>query len=142
MKIPFVDLKIQYQTLKVEIDRAASRVFEQGQFVLGDELRLFETEFAQRIGSRYAIGVASGTDALMLSLRACGVSPGDEVIVPTNTYIASVFAISQSGAIPILVDIEPDSFHLDIRQVSDAVVWSPWAQRHVRQARPRAFTPR
>ena len=119
--VPFVDLKVQYQVLKSEMDEAIRRVFEKSQFILGEEVRLFEEEFAKWVGSSYAIGVASGTDALTLSLRACGIGPGDEVITPTNTYIATVMAISQVGATPILVDIEPESFHLDVAKVSEKI---------------------
>ena len=119
--VPFVDLKVQYHTLKNEIDGAMKKVVEQSQFILGEEVRLFEEEFAKFIGTSYAIGVASGTDALTLSLRACGIGPGDEVITPTHTYIATAMAISQVGATPILVDIEPESFHLDVAQVSERV---------------------
>ena len=89
-------------------------VLDSGEFVLGGELSPFETEFAEFCGASHAVGVASGLDALQLALRAVGVGPGDEVITAANTFIATLLAISQVGAKPVLVDIDPDSYNMDV----------------------------
>jgi UDP-2-acetamido-2-deoxy-ribo-hexuluronate aminotransferase len=102
--IPLVDLRIQYANLKEEIDEAVSRVLTSGSFILGREVEAFEKEVAAYIGTRYAIGVASGTDALFLSLRALGVGPGCGVIVPTFTFVATVESVVRYGSFPIFVD--------------------------------------
>ena len=89
MTIPFVDLKTQYQSLKQDIDAAVLSVFERGAFIMGKEHNEFETEFAAYLGVDTVLGVSSGTDALELALRACGVRPGDEVITVPNTFVAT-----------------------------------------------------
>jgi len=111
--IPLVDLKAQYKNLEPEISRAINRCLASSDFILGQDLAHFETEFAQFIGVNYAIGVASGTDALTLALLACGVRAGDEVVVPANTFIATAFAVSHVGAKPVFVDVSENDFNID-----------------------------
>ena len=106
MKVPFLDLKETYLELEDEIDAAIGSVLKAGWYILGENVRRFEEEFAAYCGCRYCVGVGSGMDALELLLKACGIGPGDEVIVPANTYIATALAVSQVGATPVLV--EPD----------------------------------
>lgn len=105
--IPFLDLKAPYLELKEELDNAIARVVSSGWFIGGNEVEQFEAEFAAYCGAEHTVGVANGLDALHLALRAMGVGPGDEVIVPSNTYIATWIAVSQCGAIP--VPVEPDA---------------------------------
>src|SRR5208337_1094675 len=104
--VPFLDLYASYRELKNDIDAAISRVLESGWYILGAEVEAFEREFAAWCGTAHCVGVGNGLDALTLGLRALGVGPGDEVIVPTNTYIATWLAVSQCGA--RLVPVEPD----------------------------------
>jgi dTDP-4-amino-4,6-dideoxygalactose transaminase len=119
--VPFIDLVAQYQTIKEEVKSAVDRCFESQTFILGDEVAALETEIAAYCDSQYAIGCASGTDALILALLAAGVKPGDEVITSPFTFFASAGAIHRVGAIPVLVDIEPDSFNLDPEKVEQAI---------------------
>lgn len=111
--VPFIDLTRQYKAIEEEILSATKRVFEKGRFILGEEVSTFEEEFARYCGVRYGVGVNSGTDALYLALRAAGIGKGDEVITVANSFIASALAISFTGAKPIFVDIEPETFNLD-----------------------------
>ena len=113
MSIPMVDLKAQYLAIKGEIDAAVQRVIENSQFILGPEVEAFEKEMASYCGTSYAIGVASGTEALQLALLACGVGPGDEVITTPFTFIATAEAITQCGAVPVFVDIDPVTYNID-----------------------------
>lgn len=119
MKIPILDLKRQYQSIKGEIDRAIARVIESGQFILGPEVEAFEKEVSHYLGVKHAIGVASGTDALWLSLKAAGVGPGDRVIVPSFTFFATAGAVCNVGAMPVFVDINPQTFNADSKYVRD-----------------------
>ena len=119
--IPFIDLVAQYQTIRNEVREAVDRCFENQSFILGEEVTLLEQEIATYCDSRYAIGCASGTDALILALLAAGVKPGDEVITSPFTFFASAGAIHRVGAIPVLVDIEPDSFNICPEQVERAI---------------------
>ena len=96
--IPFLDLKAPHVELRAEIDAAIARVVDSGWYVLGPEVEAFEAEYAAWCEARHAVGVANGLDALHLALRALNVGPGDEVIVPSNTYIATWLAVSQCGA--------------------------------------------
>lgn len=121
MKIPILDLKRQYQSMKSQIDSAISRVIESGQFILGPEVEAFEREIAQYLGVRHAIGVASGTDALWLSLKAAGIGPGDRVIVPSFTFFATAGAVCNVGATPVFVDIDPATFNISPRSVRDVL---------------------
>ncbi len=113
LQIPFVDLVRQYIIIKEEIDEAIGRVLNKGWFVLGEETAGIEEEFASSCGTKYAVGVGSGTEALHLSLLACGVKPGDEVITAPNTAVPTVSAISFANSNPIFVDIEPDTYTID-----------------------------
>lgn len=121
MQIPLVDLQAQYATIKSEVLAAVEDVLEDMQLFLGPQTHHFEEEFATLCGTRYGVGVSSGTEALVLALRACQVGPGDEVITVANSFIATVEAIALVGARPIFVDIEPESYMMDWRQL-DAVV--------------------
>lgn len=107
MKIPFLDLRAAYLELKPEIDAAIAQVLDSGCYILGEEVEAFEAEWAVYCEAKHAVGLANGLDALHLALRAMDVGPGDEVIVPSNTYIATWLAVSQCGATP--VPVEPDA---------------------------------
>jgi dTDP-4-amino-4,6-dideoxygalactose transaminase len=111
------DLKAQYLSIKGEIDAAISGVIENSQFILGPEVEAFEKEMAAYCGTAYAVGVASGTEALQLALLACGIGPGDEVITTPFTFIATAEAITQCGAVPVFVDIDPVTYNIDPRLI-------------------------
>ena len=113
MDIPLVDLRAQYDAIKDEIDNAIRSVIGNGQFILGPEVETFESEIAAYCQTKFAIGVASGTDALQLALLACGIKPGDEVITTPFTFIATAEAIAQCGAIPVFLDIDPKTYNID-----------------------------
>ncbi|MBI4300133.1 MAG: aminotransferase class I/II-fold pyridoxal phosphate-dependent enzyme, partial [Chloroflexi bacterium] len=117
MRVPLVDLKRQYLSLKTEIDAAIQGVIDKTAFILGEEVRLLEQEFAEFSGAKYGIGVSSGTDALHLALLACGVGPGDEVITTPHTFIATAEVISHCGARPVFVDIDPRTYNIDPGQI-------------------------
>ena len=117
--IPFIDLKRQYTKIKDEILSATKRVYENGFFVLGSEVSAFEEEFARYCGAKYGVGVGSGTDALALALKAAGIGEGDEVITVAHSFIASALAISFTGAKPVFVDIDPDTYTIDPNAVED-----------------------
>ena len=121
MPIPLLDLRAQYQSIKPELDAAIQRVLESGQFILGPEVEAFEREMAAYCGAAHAVGVASGTDALELSLRAYGVGPGDEVITTAFSFFATAEAILAVGALPVFIDIEPVTYNLDPSQLTGAV---------------------
>jgi dTDP-4-amino-4,6-dideoxygalactose transaminase len=121
MKVPFVDLHAQYLSIAPEVTNAMTQVVERGDYILGDDGRSFEEEFARYIGTSEAIGVASGLDALELALRAFGVEPGDEVITAANTFIATALAILATGARPILVDIDPATYNIDPAAIESAI---------------------
>lgn len=112
-KIPILDLSTEIDTLWAPITEAVQRVLRSGQFILGPEVKAFEDEAADYLGAKHAVGCNSGTDALVIALRALGVSPGDEVITTSFSFIASAEGISMVGATPVLVDIEPQTFNLD-----------------------------
>jgi len=115
--IPLLDLRAQYDSIAPEIRAAIDEVLAAQQFVLGPLCEAFEQEVAQASGTRYGVGVASGTEALELALHACGVSAGDEVIVPAFTFIATGSAVTSLGARPVFADIEPATFNLDPSQL-------------------------
>ena len=104
--IRFVDLRAQHASIRTDLDAALRRVIDRGDFILGADVDAFEAEFAAYCGARHCVGVSSGTSALRLALQAAGVGPGDEVILPVNTYIASALAVSSTGATPVLVDVD------------------------------------
>ncbi|MDQ3172193.1 MAG: DegT/DnrJ/EryC1/StrS family aminotransferase [Acidobacteriota bacterium] len=119
--IPFVDLKAQYVSIKDEIDAAIAEVLESCQFVSGEKVAAFESDFARYCQTRYALGVNSGTSALHLALLAAGVKPGDEVITVSYTFVASVAAIRYTGARAVLVDIDPRSCTMDPARLETAI---------------------
>ena len=121
MNIPFVDLKAQYRSIQDEVNVEIAATLEQCDFILGQNVEYFEEEFASFCGTRYGIGVDSGTSALELALLAYDIGPGDEVITSANTFIATALAITYTGAKPVLVDIEPDSYMIDPVRLRDAI---------------------
>lgn len=121
MKVPFLDLQAATAELREEIDMAVSRVLSSGMYILGEETEAFEAEFAAYVGATHAVGVANGLDALHLALRALGVGSGDEVIVPSNTYIATWLAVSYAGAVPVPVEPDPRTYNLDPARIEAAI---------------------
>jgi dTDP-3-amino-3,4,6-trideoxy-alpha-D-glucose transaminase len=119
--IPFLDLRLSSQELGLEIDQAIARVVQSGRYILGPEVEAFENEFAEYCGARQCVGVASGLDALTLLLRALGIGAGDEVIVPSNTYIATWLAVSAVGARVVPVEPDPVTYNLDPDRLEDAI---------------------
>ena len=120
-EIPIIDLKKQYESIQMELDEALKRVFTKGIYILGDEVDSFEKEFAKYCNASYGVGVASGTDALTLSLLSCDVKAGDEVIAPSHTAVATIAAIEVTGAKPVFVDIDIERYTLDSNQVEKAI---------------------
>lgn len=121
MKIPFLDLGAAYRELKPEIDSAVMRVLESGWYVLGPEVDAFEAEWAAYCEARHAVGVANGLDALILALRALDIGSGDEVIVPSNTYIATWLAVTAVGAAPVPVEPDPSTHNIDAARIEAAI---------------------
>ena len=120
-QVPFVDLGAQYRTISGEITEAVSKVLRESDFILGREVSLFEEEFASFCEAKWAIGVDSGTSALELALRAYEIGPGDEVITAANSFIASALAISHAGATPVLVDVDADTYTIDVAAIEKAI---------------------
>jgi len=121
MDVPFFDLKRQHMEIKAEIDDAVKKVLDCGRFILGSEVAAFEKEFSSYIGARYGIGVASGTDALHLALRAVGVKHGDEVITVPNVSSPNVAAINLAGGIPKFVDVDEETHAIDACKIENAI---------------------
>lgn len=121
MNVPFLDLKSPYLELKDELDAAYRRVMESGWYILGKEVEAFEAEFAAYCEAKHCIGVGNGLDALHLILRAMGIGPGDEVIVPANTYIATWLAVSYSGATPVPVEPDEQTYNINPGLVEEAI---------------------
>lgn len=119
--IPIIDLAAEYAALKPEIDAAIQRVLDSAHFILGPEVEALEREVAAYCGVAHAVAVASGTDALELSLRACGVGPGDEVITPGLSFFASAGAAASLGAVPVFVDIDPATYTIDPLRIEQAI---------------------
>ena len=115
--IPLVDLAVQHREVASEVRQGWDDVIARSAYVLGDEVRRFEDAFAAFAGLRACVGVASGTDAIELALRACDIGPGDDVIVPANTFIATALAVMRAGARPVVVDVDADSYLLDLEQM-------------------------
>ena len=121
MKVPLLDLKPQYQALKKELDEAILRVAESQYFILGPEVEKMENEFCEFLGCKYAIGVSSGTDALLLALMAIDIKPGDEVIVPTYSFFATAGVVSRLNAKPVFVDSDPVTFNIDPSRIEEKI---------------------
>lgn len=121
MRVNFLDLISAYQELKCQIDTSVSRVLSSGSYILGQEVDSFECNFAKYTDSTYAIGVANGLDALHLGLKALDIGIGDEVIVPSNTFIATWLAVSQCGAIPVPVEPNLSTSNIDVAQIEAAI---------------------
>ncbi len=121
IKIPFLDLGAAYRELKAEIDVAVLRVMNSGWFILGPEVDAFEEEWAKYCDAKHAVGLANGLDALILGLRALDVGPGDEVIVPSNTYIATWLAVSAVGATPVPVEPDSNTYNIDTTRIAAAI---------------------
>jgi dTDP-4-amino-4,6-dideoxygalactose transaminase len=130
--IPQTDPKANYLAHRSEIDSAIEQVLTGGRYILGEQVRAFEREFAAYLGTTHAIGVGSGTDALHLALRACGIGPGDRVFTVSHTAVATVAAIELTGATPVLIDIDPATFTMDANRLEEAV------QTHFARRRPTA----
>jgi dTDP-4-amino-4,6-dideoxygalactose transaminase len=121
VKVPFLDFVLPYEELKAELDEAYLRFMRSAWYILGKEVEAFESEFAAYCGAQHCVGVGNGLEALHLILRAYGIGAGDEVIVPSNTYIATWLAVSYTGAKPVPVEPDPETFNLDPRRIEDAL---------------------
>lgn len=119
--IPFVDLKEEYLELKNDFDTAYQRVMNSGRYILGPEVEKFEYQFSKFCETKYCIGLSNGLDALHLILRAYGIGLGDEVIVPAHTFIATWFAVSYTGAIPVPVDINEKTYNINVNIIPDLI---------------------
>ena len=119
MNVPLLDLRAQYLAIRHEVRAALDGVCESQNFILGAQVAALEREIALYCGTSYAVGVSSGTDALLSSLMALGIGPGDEVITTPYTFFATVGSIVRAGARPVFVDIDPTSFNLDPSQVEE-----------------------
>src|SRR6266849_4179284 len=118
---PFLDISLATAEVREEVDEAIARVLDSGCYILGPEVEMFESAFAEYCGARHCIGVASGLDALTLVLRGLDIGEGDEVIVPSNTYIATWLAVSAAGARLVPVEPDPHSYNLDTERVEAAI---------------------
>src|SRR3954447_5122575 len=121
MTVPLFDPSTPLAPLRGEFDAAVKRVLDSNHFILGPEVEAFETELASYVGARHAIGVANGTEALTIALRALGVGPGDDVLVPSFTFYASAEAIPPTGARPVFCDIDPETFCITRETVEQAL---------------------
>jgi dTDP-4-amino-4,6-dideoxygalactose transaminase len=121
MRISMTDLKPQYESIKNEVDTVIRSVIESGQFILSPEVKAFEDEAALFCGTKYAVGVASGTEALQLAILASGIKPGDEIITTPFTFFATVESIVKCGAKPVFVDIDPITYNLDADQIASKI---------------------
>jgi dTDP-4-amino-4,6-dideoxygalactose transaminase len=121
MMIPFVDLEREYTQISGDIHEAMERVLKSGRFVLREEVRKFEEEFSTYIGTKYGIGVNSGSDALYLALQALGIGKGDEVITVSHTFVSTVDAIVRNGAKPVFVDIDADTYCIDVTKIEERI---------------------
>jgi dTDP-4-amino-4,6-dideoxygalactose transaminase len=121
MNVPFLDLAAAYAELRGEIDEAVHRVLQRGWYILGDEVRAFEDEFASYSGARHCIGTSNGLDALHMVLRAWDIGPGDEVIVPSHTFVATWLAASYAGAVPVPVEVDPATYNIDPDRIEAAI---------------------
>ncbi|MBI5952685.1 MAG: DegT/DnrJ/EryC1/StrS family aminotransferase [Chloroflexi bacterium] len=119
--IPLVDLTAQYHSIKKEIDEAVLATLASGHFILGPQVTKFEENVAAYLGMKHAIGLASGTDALVIALRALNISAGDEVIVPAYTFFATAGTVMSVGAKPVFVDVDPQSYQIDVNKIREAI---------------------
>lgn len=119
--VPLIDLKIQHKSIVSEVEAAIKNVCENTAFILTEEIKTFEAEFATYCGAKHGIGVANGTEALFLALKALGIGEGDEVLVPANTFIATAAAAAHAGAIPVFVDCDPETYCIDPAKISRAI---------------------
>lgn len=121
IRIPFVDLNLQHESIKTQLQQAMQAVFEKGDFILGQALKEFETAFAAESGTKYGVGVASGTDAIALGLQACNIGAGDEVILPANTFVATLIGVLRAGAKAVFVDCDPKTALIDLEAAARAI---------------------
>src|SRR5512141_1048430 len=121
MNVPLIDLTTQHQNLRTEINAAIAGVLDRADFILGQDVHALEEEFAAYCGTKYAVGVDNGLSALELSLRALGVGPGHEVIVPAHTFTATAAAVTLAGAKPVFVDVDPITWTIDPAKIEDAI---------------------
>jgi dTDP-4-amino-4,6-dideoxygalactose transaminase len=119
--IPFVDLKLQHQLIQTQLEQAMQAVLERGDFILGQAVSDFEAAFAAASGAEYGVGVASGTDAIALGLEACNIGAGDEVILPANTFVATLIGVLRVGAKPVFVDCDPQTALIDLEAAAKAI---------------------
>ena len=121
MNVPWIDLSIQHRELRAEINQAINNILDRCDFILGQDVSKFEEEFAAYCGTKFAVGVDSGLSAIELSLRAFGVGPDDEVIVPTHTFTATAAAVTFAGATPVFVDADPITWDIDVSKIEEAI---------------------
>lgn len=136
-----VDLAAGYRARREEIDQAIHRVLEKGWYILGEEVKAFEEEFARYVGVRHGVGVANGTDALHVALRAAGIGPGDRIVTVSDTAVATVAAVELAGATPVLVDIDPVTYTLDPNRLAETLKEYDRGLRPEGGRRPRAVIP-
>ena len=129
MSVPFIDFKEQNQLIRTEVDAGIKKVFDKGDYILGEQAQIFEKSFAQYCDVAYGVGVNSGTDALYLALSALDIKEGDEVIVPTHTFIATALCVSCVGAKVVFVDIESDTCNIDPRSIEKVITKRTKADR-------------
>ncbi len=121
MNIPLIDLQAQYKSLEEELNKAALEVLSSAKYIMGENVIEFEKEFASYIGVKHAISVGNGTDALVLALKAMGIKSGDEVITTPFTFFATAEAISAVGAVPVFVDVEKETFNIDVTKIEEKI---------------------
>ncbi len=119
--VPLIDLKVQHKSIADEVLKAITGVCDNTAFILSDDMKAFEAEFAAYCGAKHGVGVANGTEALFLALLALEIGPGDEVIVPANTFIASAAAVAHTGATPVFVDCDPRDYCIDASKIPSAI---------------------
>jgi dTDP-4-amino-4,6-dideoxygalactose transaminase len=117
VKVPFVDLRAQYATIREEVTATLAQVLDHAAFIFGPEVARFEEQFADFQGVNHVVGVGNGTDALVLALRALGIGPGDDVVIPANTFAATAEAVIHAGARPVLVDVDLQTYNIDVHQI-------------------------
>lgn len=117
MKVPLLDLKLQYQTIKEEVMKVTEEIFESQYFILGPRVEALEKEIAEYCSSKHAVGVSSGTDALLISLMAADIGPEDKVITSTYTFFATAGSIARTGATPVFADIDPETYNISSKSI-------------------------